>query len=131
MDQATRRLVRSRAGECCEYCQIPEQHSPVARLQVEHIRPRKHGGNDDEQNLALACIDCNLRKGSNLTGIDPQTEQITELFHPRQQPWADHFQWQGVKIFGSTAVGRVTVEVMDLNSEDRLVVRLVSYRSQA
>ena len=131
MDQATRRLVRDRAGECCEYCQLPEQHSPVARLQIEHIRPRKHGGSDSDENLALACIDCNLRKGSNLTGIDPATDHITELFNPRMQQWADHFQWDGIRIVGSTNVGRATIEVMDLNSDDRLVVRLVSYRTNS
>lgn len=129
MDPATRTLARSRAGACCEYCQLPEQHSPVARLQIEHIRPRKHGGSDDGENLALACIDCNLRKGSNLTGIDPATDQVTELFNPRVQRWSDHFRWDGVKILGTTAVGRATVEVMDLNSDDRLVVRSVSYRA--
>ncbi|PCJ13055.1 MAG: hypothetical protein COB10_06210 [Planctomycetota bacterium] len=57
----------------------------MARLQVEHIRPKKHGGADDEANLALACIHCNSHKGSNLTGIDPQTEEIVELFHLPQQ----------------------------------------------
>jgi len=131
MDQATRRFVRSRAADCCEYCQIPAQHSPVARLQIEHIRPRKHDGTDVEQNLALACIDCNLRKGSNLTGIDPDSDRVTELFNPRTQQWSDHFAWDGVQIMGLTDVGRTTVRVMELNSDDRLVVRVVSYRSNS
>jgi 5-methylcytosine-specific restriction endonuclease McrA len=129
MDQATRRLVQSRAGDCCEYCGLPAQHSPVARLQIEHIRPRKHDGTDDESNLALACIDCNLRKGSNLTGIDPESDQITELFNPRTQRWEDHFVWYGVTIIGLTDVGRATIKVMELNSDDRLVVRSMTYRS--
>lgn len=130
MDAATRALVRSRAADRCEYCQLPEEHSPVARLQIEHIRPRKHGGTDDEINLALACIDCNLRKGSNLTGIDPATDEVVELFNPRLQQWEDHFQWNSVRMAGLTDVGRVTIRVLDLNSDDRLVVRLVSYRSE-
>lgn len=128
MDQATRRLVRLRAGQCCEYCQLPEQDSPVARLQIEHIRPRKHGGTDQDNNLALACIDCNLRKGSNLTGIDPETDRVVELFNPRLQRWDDHFKWDGVRIIGTSDAGRTTVTVMDLNSDDRLLVRLISYR---
>ena len=130
MDAATRMLVRSRAADRCEYCQLPEEHSPVARLQIEHIRPRKHGGTDDEINLALACIDCNLRKGSNLTGIDPTTDKIVELFNPRSEQWATHFEWSGVRVVGLTDVGRVTIRVLDLNSDDRLVIRLVSYRSE-
>jgi hypothetical protein len=131
MDQATRRFVRSRADECCEYCQVPAQHSPVAQLQIEHIRPRKHDGTDEIENLALACIDCNLRKGSNLTGIDPKSDRVTELFNPRSQRWSDHFAWDGVRIVGQTDVGRTTVKVMELNSDDRLVVRLITYRSES
>jgi 5-methylcytosine-specific restriction endonuclease McrA len=83
MDQATRQGVRVRAGDQCEYCRLPQEWSPLARLQIEHIRPKKHGGTDDDGNLALACIHCNCHKGSNLTGIDPQTEEIVELFNPR------------------------------------------------
>jgi len=35
----------------------------------------QHGGFDDLDNLALACIDCNLHKGPNLTVIDPETNK--------------------------------------------------------
>lgn len=83
MDQIKRRRVRERARDRCEYCQLPQEHSPVAKLQIEHIIPKKHGGNDDLKNLALACIDCNLHKGSNLTGIDPETGTIVQLYNPR------------------------------------------------
>jgi hypothetical protein len=131
MHAATRRFVRSRAANRCEYCQLPQEDSPVARLQLEHIRPLKHGGTDDVDNLALACIDCNLRKGSNLTGIDPTTDQVVELFHPRLQEWSAHFDWSGVRIVALTEVGRVTIRVLDLNSDDRLLVRLVSYRADS
>lgn len=123
MDPETRRLVRRRARNCCEYCQLSEQRSPVARLQIEHIVPRKHGGSDDEANLALACIDCNLHKGPNLTGIDPETGRIVELFNPRRQRWSDHFAWHGVEIVGLTPIGRATVRVLEMNAEDRLQVR--------
>ena len=124
MDEATRQLVRSRAHDCCEYCQLRQEQSPFARLQIEHIRPRKHGGGDEPENLALACIDCNLLKGPNLTGIDPKTNEITELFHPRQQGWEEHFQWNGPLIEGRTGVGRTTVSLMEMNREERVEVRL-------
>lgn len=61
MDVATRETVHRRAGNCCEYCGLPEDLSPLASLHVEHIRPRKHGGTDELDNLALACIDCNVQ----------------------------------------------------------------------
>ena len=92
MDIATRRLVRQRAADRCEYCGLHEEHSPLATLQLEHIVPKKHGGTDNLNNLALACIDCNLHQGSNLTGYDPETGEITELFNPRTQRWTDHFR---------------------------------------
>src|SRR6516162_8389791 len=95
MDQKTRLLVRQRAGLRCEYCHLTEAQSPVAKLQVEHIVPKKHGGVDDLANLALACIDCNLHKGANLTGIDPETGKLVELFNPRTQEWTEHFAWNG------------------------------------
>jgi len=31
-------------------------------LHIEHILLKIHGGTDDMENLALACIDCNLHK---------------------------------------------------------------------
>ena len=79
MDAATRDIVRKRANYRCEYCGLHEDQSPLAALHIEHILPRKHGGTDHLENLALACIDCNLHKGSNVAGYDPETKQLTEL----------------------------------------------------
>ena len=123
MTEAARALVRQRAANRCEYCHLHQDDSPLAALHIEHIRPRKHGGSDDESNLGLACIDCNLHKGPNLTGIDPLTGAVTELFHPRQQRWEDHFAFEGIYITGTTAVGRTTIQVLDMNSDDQLNLR--------
>lgn len=95
-------------------------------MQIEHIVPKKHGGSDDPSNLALACIDCNLHKGANLTGIDPDTGQIVELFHPRHQVWSDHFAWNGCLAVGLSPTGRTTIRVLQINSEDRIRVRLAN-----
>jgi 5-methylcytosine-specific restriction endonuclease McrA len=70
MTELLRQFVRERARHRCEYCLLHQEDSPLAALHVEHIRPRKHGGIDSGDNLALACIDCNLRQGPNLTIID-------------------------------------------------------------
>lgn len=82
MNNSVRQTVRERANKCCEYCGLRQKDSLLAALHVEHIIPKKHGGTDELENLALACIDCNLRKGSNLTGIDPLTGQTVSLFIP-------------------------------------------------
>jgi 5-methylcytosine-specific restriction endonuclease McrA len=124
MTESVRHLVRQRAEYRCEYCQLHQDDSPLAALHIEHIRPIKHGGTDDLENLCLACIDCNLHKGTNLTGIDPETDEITPLFHPRKDNWDEHFGWNGTRIAGSTAVGRATIRVLDLNGDDRLDLRL-------
>lgn len=57
MTAATRALVRRRADQRCEYCQTHQEDSPLAALHIEHIRPLKHGGSEDDSNLCLACID--------------------------------------------------------------------------
>ena len=123
MTAATRAAVRERAAHRCEYCQLHQNDSPLAVLHVEHILPRIHGGTDDLENLALACIDCNLHKGPNLTGIDPETNRVTTLFHPRRDLWEEHFAWRGLYLVGRTAVGRVTVRVLQMNSAEQLDVR--------
>jgi 5-methylcytosine-specific restriction endonuclease McrA len=129
MDAATRAAVRERAGQCCEYCQRRQIDSPLIPLQIEHIVPRKHGGSDELENLALACADCNLRKGSNLTGIDPETNEIEPLYHPRRELWAAHFRWDGIRIVGLTPAGRTTIRVLELNSSERRRVRLASRKN--
>ena len=123
MSATTKARVRERAGHRCEYCQMHQADSPLAALHVEHIIPECHGGDDDLDNLALACIDCNLHKGPNLTGIDPETGQVTLLFHPRHHLWQEHFEWQGIYLEGKTAVGRTTIRVLHINSEDQLALR--------
>jgi 5-methylcytosine-specific restriction endonuclease McrA len=100
MDTATRRLVRQRANNRCEYCGLRQDQSPLAALHVEHILPIKHGGDDNNANLALACIDCNLSKSSNIAGRDPETLQLTELINPRTQRWDEHFERRGIFIVG-------------------------------
>jgi hypothetical protein len=94
-------------------------------MHIEHIRPVKHGGTDDLENLCLACIDCNLHKGTNLTGFDPQTDELTELYHPRRQSWNEHFEWRGVFLMGKTAIGRTTISVFNINSNEQVDLRSV------
>jgi hypothetical protein len=124
MTRTLQEVVRQRAKYCCEYCRLHQEDSPLAVLHIEHIIPRKHGGTDDVENLCLACIDCNLHKGSNLTGIDPSTEDVTQLFHPRRDRWEEHFELTGLCIKGKTAIGRTTVRVMEMNSDEQINLRL-------
>jgi 5-methylcytosine-specific restriction endonuclease McrA len=125
MDAAVRARVRRRAGNRCEYCLLKQEHLPFSTFQVEHIIPRKHGGDDDPSNLALACDRCNAHKGPNLTGIDPETGEIVPLFNPREHAWAEHFRLSDATIVGLTAIGRTTVRVLNMNEERRVRLRAV------
>jgi hypothetical protein len=123
MDAATRKLVCDRAADRCEYCLLPQSALPIARFHLEHIIARQHGGSDAPENLALACHHCNLHKGPNLAGVDPQTGTVERLFDPRQNSWETHFERRGVLILGLTPSGRATVAVLDMNSEPQLDLR--------
>lgn len=123
IDRTVRAFVRARAEERCEYCLLPQDLVPLVRFHVEHILPRKHGGSDDTDNLALACFHCNLHKGPNLTGIDPESGDIVALFDPRRAIWEEHFAQDGVFIVGLTPTGRATVRVMSMNAPTRIELR--------
>lgn len=120
---ATRKRIRERAEGRCEYCRIRQDDEPFITYQIEHVIPKQHGGSDDEENLALACPQCNLHKGPNLAGIDAETGAIEPLFNPRLQGWDEHFEARGPHLLGKTPTGRVTVRVLAMNDDARLDVR--------
>jgi hypothetical protein len=84
---------------------------------------RQHGGTDHVDNLALACHRCNLHKGPSLSGVDPLTGCVENLFHPRRDRWHEHFAFREAYIEGLTPSGRATVEVLALNDARRLELR--------
>ncbi|MCC6418215.1 MAG: HNH endonuclease [Gemmataceae bacterium] len=122
MDAALVQLVRQRAGDRCEYCQIPQDFDD-APFEIDHIIARKHDGPTAASNLALSCFHDNSHKGSNIAGLDPKTRKLTPLFNPRRHKWARHFRWRGAYLIGRTPVGRVTVAVLHLNDPFRVELR--------
>jgi hypothetical protein len=116
------REVIQRANGRCEYCRFPQA---VAELpfHIDHIIAEKHGGATEGPNLAWACFSCNMHKGPNIAGIDPNSRQLTRLFHPRVDRWEDHFRWQGAELIGLTEVGRTTIAVLNMNDPDGIAVR--------
>ncbi len=48
---------------------------------MEHILPRSLGGTDDQENLAASYYRCNEFKGAKTHAIDPDTNQLVELFN--------------------------------------------------
>ena len=103
MDRELEQLVWQRADSHCEYCRLPVLE--WLRFQIDHIIAEKHHGPTDEANLALSCFHCNSFKGPNISGIDPLTGRITRLFHPRQDAWDKHFEWNGALLVGKSPIG--------------------------
>ncbi len=87
------------------------------RFTVDHIIPEILGGSTSEENLCLACWDCNLIKQRRIAAEDPLDAALVPLFHPVKQRWHDHFAWDesDTLIFGLTASGRATVQALRLN----------------
>lgn len=124
-----REQVFARAQGFCEYCRLHADFV-VKRHEVDHIYAEKHGGPSSIDNLCLSCLTCNRYKGSDLCSIDPDSGEISALFHPRRDTWSDHFQLSGALIVPLTARGRVTVKVLRINDEERRTERefLIKHR---
>jgi hypothetical protein len=118
MDRKLEEPVRARAEGRCEYC-----HFPRFPFHFEHIIARKHGGPTNEGNLALSCVRCNFHKGPNLSGIDPATSSVVQLFHPRKDEWTRHFHWNGALLIGLAPTARATNGVPAINLPVRMEAR--------
>lgn len=101
----------------CAYCATTEANTGQP-MTVDHILPHTLGGETAFENLCFACRRCNEFKGSITRAEDPLTGKAVALFHPRQQNWADHFEWDetGTLLIGSTAVGRATIVALNMNN---------------
>jgi hypothetical protein len=121
-DRALETEVVLRAQGRCEYCHFPEAASELP-FHLDHVIAEKHGGPTTSANLAWACFSCNLHKGPNIAGLDPDTGELTRLFHPRTDVWTEHFVWDGAWLRGRTAVGRTTLAVLAMNATDSVAVR--------
>ena len=105
---ALRQLIIEAARHRCGYC-LSSQLNDGQPYHVEHLIPLSAGGTTSEQNLWLACPRCNLHKGMQVDGLDPDTRLRVPLFNPREQLWQEHFSWSedGTLIIGLTPAGRV------------------------
>jgi hypothetical protein len=124
-----RDIVRERASNVCEYCKLPSGLSKY-RHEVDHITAIRHLGTDDLSNLACACHQCNLNKGSDLASVDPETLTKVWLFNPRQDSWGDHFILQDDGyIVGKRPESRATIRLLQMNLEERVQLRRLLRRT--
>jgi hypothetical protein len=120
-----RTVIARRAQNFCEYCKVFVPDT----FEIEHIIPLIQGGSNELDNLAVSCGGCNNRKGAKTSAMDPLTEVEVLLFHPRQDVWREHFQWNNdfTQITGISPVGRATVELLQLNRTGLILLREVLF----
>jgi hypothetical protein len=114
--------VIERAQGFCEYCLAHQDYSVLSH-HIDHIIAVRHGGPTSLLNLALACVECNLHKGTDFATLEGATGQIVWLYNPRQQLWREHFGLDGARIVGITPTGAATATLLQLNLPDRVLRR--------
>jgi len=116
--------IRRRAGALCEYCHTAEEWQYVP-FTVDHIVPLAQGGANSLDNLALACFHCNRRKSAHPHALEPESNEVVPLFHPRDHTWSEHFMWlvDGTQVVGLTPIGKATIAALELNRERAITIR--------
>ncbi len=112
-----RKRIRAHDRNRCCYCLTTEINSGI-RMTFDHFWPRAEDGKTSFENLCLACRSCNEFKSNTTEAVDTVTGESTRLFNPRLHDWPAHFQWSadGTTVIGITAIGRVTVTVLQMNN---------------
>ena len=77
----SRRNIFDRDENACQYCGRKPDRS---ELTLDHVIPRSRGGTSTWNNIVLACIKCNMRKGDRL----PHEISMKLLRKPVKPQWA-------------------------------------------
>ena len=120
--KALKQLIRARAAQHCESCGVHEDDCVLSH-RPDHIYARKHGGETVPENMAWSCFWCNSHKGTDLASVDPEDGRIVRLFYPRRDNWRAHFQNRVGRILPLTAIGRVTVRLLQFNRPETVMSR--------
>ena len=82
------------------------------------------GGQTHLENLCLACSACNAYKGAATSAFDRESNLSVPLFHPRRDRWADHFEFQGAWIVGTSEIGTATVRLLRMNLDEAIATQI-------
>jgi hypothetical protein len=118
---ATSLLLPVKSGMCCEYCLV-DREDTFFGLVFDCLIAEKHLF-FPLRHMYHVCLTCDRFQGSDIATLDANTRDLLRLFHPRQDVWKEHFELEGVKIFGKTQIGEATVRLLRLNLEERLLER--------
>ena len=76
----SRRNIFERDKNTCQYC---GRKMSKTELTLDHVIPRSRGGIDSWDNLVLACMHCNVKKGSRT----PEEAQMPLIQKPIKPTW--------------------------------------------
>jgi 5-methylcytosine-specific restriction endonuclease McrA len=80
----SRRNIFERDRCVCQYC---GKRFPKSEFTIDHVLPRSRGGRDSWDNLVLACVKCNIRKGNRT----PSEAHMPLLREPGKPKWLPKF----------------------------------------
>lgn len=104
-------LIKQQSNRCC-YCRRWLVNTAYARP-IEHVLPRVHFRRFSLHfwNLAVACIDCNSKKGDDVWGaVDknrrtyPRVGSVSGWYHPRFHEYDEHVRFVRLESNGTTVV---------------------------
>jgi len=76
----SRRNIFERDKNTCQYC---GKRCAKCDLTLDHVTPRSRGGRDSWDNLVLACVRCNIKKGDQT----PAEAHMPLLRNPGKPAW--------------------------------------------
>ncbi|GMW02037.1 MAG: HNH endonuclease [Candidatus Hydrogenedentota bacterium] len=76
----SRQGIFERDHHMCQYC---GKHFSRSQLTIDHVLPQSRGGGDSWENLVLACLPCNVRKGNRT----PDEANMPLLHQPAKPAW--------------------------------------------
>jgi len=114
--------IAAQQHQCC-YCALPNPSTHGLNWDVEHVVPRQtHAAfMFTGVNLAVACRECNSRKGRKQTLVDssvttyPSSPEAFLIVHPHFDNWTDHILRDDVTYASFTSKGKWTIRECDLN----------------
>ncbi len=80
----SRSTLLDRDRSSCQYC---GRVFPRPQLTLDHVVPQSRGGDDSWENLVVACLACNVRKGNRT----PEEAGMPLLRRPVKPAWIPHF----------------------------------------
>lgn len=79
----SRHNIFERDGATCQYCGC---QLPKSQLTIDHVLPQSRNGGESWENLVIACVTCNVKKGNRT----PEEAGMPLLRRPFKPAWMPH-----------------------------------------